>query len=110
MLRDLYVTHGPYFLTDYDSTGAVAVDTLTGYVYGLHVSENDTQSVETCAQKILRSACCDDYVTRANAISIAQLVSPEEATTTAGSLTVDDFDGYLIPSEDNAENLEHALE
>lgn len=105
MLRDLIVTHGPMELTDYDATGAVAIDTLTGYKYGLHVSENETPSVAAAVRKVLDTACADIYFNRAGKVSALRLTAPEAATSITGSLTVTDFQGYLKPYPDNAENL-----
>jgi hypothetical protein len=53
----------------------------------------------------LDSSCSANYVTRAGFINTAQLIAPEDATSVAGTLTVDDIDGYLQPYQDLAENL-----
>jgi hypothetical protein len=105
MLQDVLISHGPLTGTDYDSAGAVAIDAATGYKVGLHVSENETPQVAECADPILRSFCADVYVNRAAKVSTVRLVAPEDQTVIAGSLTENDFNGYLQPYDDNAENL-----
>lgn len=104
-LRDFLISHGPYDALDYDPTGAQAIDS-NGYQYGLYVSESETPSAQACCKQLLDSATADIFVGRDGKIRTVQLFAPESFTgAIAGSLTVTDFDGFLIPSPDNAENL-----
>lgn len=107
MLQDLFIDHGPLTDDDYDPTGAQAIDAATGYKYGLHISENETPQVGQAATPVLDSCCGDVYFNRGKKVATARLFAPEDTTDAhvAGTLTVNDFVGYLTPSDDNAENL-----
>lgn len=105
MLQRLFIQFGPLSLDDYDSSGAVAIDTDTGYQCGLAYSENETPSCASAAQPLLDSFGASLYETRAGEIGTFRLTPPEDATAIAGTLTVTNFSGYLIPTEDLAENL-----
>ncbi len=114
MLRDLLVTHGPMDQADIDESSSDAIDADTGYVYGLHVSENETSSVIDAARKVLASACADIYVGRDGMVRTVRLFAPEDIDPLpdssgqpglSGSITVTDISGYLTPYPDNAEGL-----
>lgn len=104
-LQAFMLQRGPLTSVDYDPAGAQAIDAATGYQYGLHIGENDTPTVQACAQKLLDSCCADVFVSRAGKVSTLQLTAPENAASVAGSLTVTDIQGYLQPYPDLAENL-----
>jgi len=111
-LQNFLITYGPFSQAEYDSTGAAAVDTATGWVHGLYVSPDETPNVEACAQKFLASVGAQIYVGRDEKIHTFVLDAPENVgqpgcyyTSSSGSLTVTDFDGFLIPYPDLAENL-----
>lgn len=107
MLQDLFINHGPLVDSDYDATGATDIDDRTGYKLGLHVSENDTPQVMDCARPVLDSFTADCYVNRSGKVSTVRLFAPEDVSTgeISGTLTANDFQGYLQPFPDNAENL-----
>jgi hypothetical protein len=111
MLKDVFVAHGPLEDTDYDSTGAVAIDAATGYKYGIHVSENETPQCMDVARQLLDSCCADSYVDRAGKVSTVRLIAPEDVEDgdVAFTLTANDFQGYLQPYPDDAENLRTRL-
>jgi hypothetical protein len=54
---------------------------------------------------VLDTPCADIYVNRSGFVNTVRLVAPEDATSVAGTLTVNDIDGYLQPYPDLAENL-----
>jgi hypothetical protein len=111
MLQDIFITHGPLRADEYDPTGAVAIDADTGYKCGIHVSENETQQCMDVARPVLDSFCADAYVNRAGKVSTVRLIAPEDVDDAdiAGTLTANDFQGYLQPFPDNAENLRTRL-
>src|SRR6185503_11008288 len=86
---------------------ATNIDDETGYKYGIHVSENETPQVMDVARMVLDSATADVYVNRSGKVSTVRLIAPEDVATglVAGSLVANDFQGYLQPFPDNAENL-----
>jgi hypothetical protein len=105
MMRALLLgPRGPFAISDYAATGAQAIDTATGYVYGLYVPSGATDTVQQCAKRALDSVCGDIYVNRAGQIACTQLIAPESATA-IGSLDINDFASYLQRVPDHAENL-----
>lgn len=111
MLQDIFVTHGPLRADEYDPAGAVAIDAATGYKYGIHVSENETPQCMDVARPVLDSCCADSYVNRAGKVATVRLIAPEDVDDAdiAFTLTANDFQGYLQPFPDNAENLRTRL-
>lgn len=106
-LRNYLITRGPMLAQDYDSTKALAIDTDTGYKYGLYTGTNDTPTVADRIKKICDSACADIFVNNDGNIAAVRLIAPESVSAgdIAGTLTVTDVNGYLTPYPDNAENL-----
>lgn len=106
MLKALLVTRGPYDADEYDSTGALAIDAATGYIYGMHFGSSDTPTLETAYRPLLDSAGADIFEDRNGDLQTMRIFAPEDfAGSVAGSLTVTDFASYLLPWPDNAENL-----
>ncbi|MHB8679009.1 MAG: SPRY domain-containing protein [Rudaea sp.] len=104
MLQKLIGQYGALTLSDYDPATAQAIDKATGYSYGLHVGTNKSLSVQAAVKQVLDSCCADAYVQNNGLIGVARLVAPEDQVATA-TLTVTDFQGYLEPWPDLAENL-----
>lgn len=106
-LQNFLITRGPLQAQDYDSTNAIAIDTATGYKYGLYTGTNDTPIVEDRVKRICDSACADVYGDANGNVNVVRLIAPEDVSTgdLAGYLTVTDVNGYLTPYPDNAENL-----
>lgn len=107
MITAVAITRGPLTAAQYSSADAIAIDTATGYSYGLHHASNEQPQVEADLKLILKCVCGDFYQGRDGKIHIFQLIAPESVSSGSitGSLTVTDFSGYLEPWPDNAENL-----
>jgi hypothetical protein len=106
MLRSVLLgTRGPFADSDYDPTGAQAIDAATGAQYGLLVGAGSSDSVEQCCKSLTDSVGGDIIVNRSGKIGTVRLIAPEDVTDIVGTLTETDFNGYLLQYEDFAENL-----
>jgi len=104
MLKALIYEDGPLDASDYDTAKAQAIDAATGYGYGYYAPSNSTPSAQVAAKEVLDSCCSDVVVFRNGLIGPVRLVPPEKQTA-IGNLTVTNFQGYLQPYPDMAENL-----
>lgn len=106
MSQDILIGHGPLELTDYNQASAQAIDAVTGYKCGLHISSNTTPACKDAWKKVYDSFCACPYVDETGNISLMRLVDPEAAGTVVdGTLTANDVIGFLEPWPDLAENL-----
>jgi hypothetical protein len=107
MLQDLFIDHGPLVDNDYAADGATNIDDRTGYKCGVHVSENETPQVMDVARLVLDSWTADVFLNRSKKVTAVRLFAPEDVDdgVVAGSLVANDFQGYLTPKPDDAENL-----
>ena len=103
------ITHGPWEQSDYDATGAQAIDAATKYVGGVAYHSSETPMCQAAKQKVLDSWGAMDYPTRNGKISIFRLEAPEDASSVAGTLFAYDVLDYLICTPDNAEGLSTRL-
>ncbi|HXD83314.1 MAG TPA: hypothetical protein VN599_02670 [Rudaea sp.] len=104
MLKALVYEDGPLDASDYDPAAAQAIDAATNYGYGYYAPSNSTPTAQAAAKEVLDSCCSDVVVFRNGLIGPVRLVPPEKQTA-IGSLTVTNFQGYLQPYPDMAENL-----
>jgi hypothetical protein len=107
LIQRLLIDFGPYDASDYDPSGAVAIDAATNYQCGVYVKESETPQVGAVAKPIMDSFCGGLIVTRKNLIKAFRLEAPElmDSSLVVGTLTEDDIVGYLQPYEDMAEGL-----
>lgn len=111
MIEAIYIDRGPMDASEVALSDCDVIDTATGYGYGLHLGPDDQPQVQEVGKRILDSCCSDDFVAADGIIHFAQLIAPESVNPADldFELTVTDFNGYLLPSPDLAENLSTRL-
>jgi hypothetical protein len=107
MVHAFAVKRGPLDAYQVNTDDTDAIDTATGYIYGLRVSESENPSCAQCLQEILDSCTSGRYGSPSFQLRVLRLFKPEDTADIdiAGTLTRSDFLDELIQMPDYAENL-----
>jgi hypothetical protein len=107
MVNAFAVKRGPLDAYQVNTDDTDAIDTATGYIYGLRVSESENPSCAQCLQEILDSCTSGRYGSPSFQLRVLRLFKPEDTADIdiAGTLTRSDFLDELIQMPDYAENL-----
>lgn len=112
ILKAVILDRGPLDPSQLSTTESDAIDTATGYGYGIHIRPTEQPTVQQVVKQIMDCVCGDIYQGRDGKIHAVRLIAPESVASgsVTGSLSVTDFNGYLTPHPDNAENLSTRLQ
>lgn len=105
--KDILVYHGPLADAELNTTDTDAIQTATGYSYGIHINSTDTPIVKDIDQQLLDSVFSCRYPDEFGNFRTGRLFAPEGVLVgnLAGSLTQTDTCGEIICYPDMAENL-----
>lgn len=109
MINNLAVVRGPLSVDEVDTTQSDAIDTATGYLYGLAVKASENPTVADCLQRVLDSCTASGYFDGDGNYTVFRLSPPEDVADVdvafALSYAAGDFLSDLVPYADLAEGL-----
>jgi len=109
MVNAIVVQRGPLKVDEVSTDETDAIDTATGYKYGIMVKSTENPSVDECLKRVLVSCTADRYFDGSGTMRVFRLTAPEAVADSDVAFTLDhsrgDFLSELIVYPDLAENL-----